>query len=92
MQVKNFGRSGRTKYTHLVDQDTSARDAPWAIRDDFSIQYLHNYKLIIIVIIFGLFLLYIIFEQGEKSTEDGRSARRIRKTSTQKAKRNVNCH
>jgi microfibrillar-associated protein 1 len=23
MQVKDFGRSGRTKYTHLVDQDTS---------------------------------------------------------------------
>jgi len=30
MQVKNFGRSGRTKYTHLVDQDTSQSDAPWA--------------------------------------------------------------
>ena len=30
MQVKNFGRSGRTKYTHLVDQDTSQPDAPWA--------------------------------------------------------------
>ncbi|EFX70601.1 hypothetical protein DAPPUDRAFT_61045 [Daphnia pulex] len=30
MQVKNFGRSGRTKYTHLVDQDTSQADAPWA--------------------------------------------------------------
>merc|ERR1711992_189197 len=30
MQVKNFGRSGRTKYTHLVDQDTTDFDAAWA--------------------------------------------------------------
>jgi len=30
MQVKNFGRSGRTKYTHLVDQDTTNWDSPWA--------------------------------------------------------------
>merc|ERR1719516_177169 len=30
MQVKNFGRSGRTKYTHLVDQDTTQFDAAWA--------------------------------------------------------------
>ncbi|XP_066944285.1 microfibrillar-associated protein 1 [Macrobrachium rosenbergii] len=30
MQVKNFGRSGRTKYTHLVDQDTTSFDSPWA--------------------------------------------------------------
>uniref|UniRef100_A0A2P2I457 Microfibrillar-associated protein 1-like n=1 Tax=Hirondellea gigas TaxID=1518452 RepID=A0A2P2I457_9CRUS len=30
MQVKNFGRSGRTKYTHLVDQDTTTFDSPWA--------------------------------------------------------------
>jgi len=29
MQVKNFGRSGRTKYTHLVDQDTTDYDASW---------------------------------------------------------------
>ncbi|XP_047124482.1 microfibrillar-associated protein 1 isoform X1 [Hydra vulgaris] len=29
MQVKNFGRSGRTKYTHLVDQDTAQADSPW---------------------------------------------------------------
>lgn len=28
-QVKNFGRSGRTKYTHLVDQDTTSFDSPW---------------------------------------------------------------
>ena len=30
MQVKNFGRSGRTKYTHLLDQDTTSADSPWA--------------------------------------------------------------
>jgi microfibrillar-associated protein 1 len=30
MQVKNFGRSGRTKYTHLVDQDTTQFDSPWS--------------------------------------------------------------
>ena len=29
MQVKNFGLAGRTKYTHLVDQDTSVFDSPW---------------------------------------------------------------
>ena len=28
-QVKNFGRSGRTKYTHLVDQDTTVFDSAW---------------------------------------------------------------
>jgi len=30
MQVKNFGRSGRTKYTHLLDQDTTDQDSAWA--------------------------------------------------------------
>lgn len=30
MQVKNFGLAGRTKYTHLVDQDTSSKGSPWA--------------------------------------------------------------
>lgn len=29
MQVKNFGRSGRTKYTHLLDQDTTETESPW---------------------------------------------------------------
>lgn len=29
MQVKNFGRCGRTKYTHLIDQDTTKFDSPW---------------------------------------------------------------
>jgi len=33
MQVKNFGRSGRTKYTHLVDQDTTGRENPWFMAD-----------------------------------------------------------
>lgn len=27
--MKNFGRSGRTKYTHLVDQDTTSFDSAW---------------------------------------------------------------
>ena len=31
MQVKNFGRSGRTKYTHLVDQDTTEFSSAWGV-------------------------------------------------------------
>jgi len=43
MQVKNFGRSGRTKYTHLVDQDTTDWKAGWATNDSLSAKY--NQKL-----------------------------------------------
>ena len=36
MQVKHFGMSGRTKYTHLLDQDTTRlTDNPWANADKF---------------------------------------------------------
>ncbi|KAF1795303.1 Micro-fibrillar-associated protein 1, C-terminal [Phytophthora cactorum] len=39
MQVKNFGRAGRTKYTHLADQDTSSRDSLWARNDGIREKY-----------------------------------------------------
>ncbi len=36
MQVKNFGMAGRTKYTHLADQDTSkVDDNPWGQPEKF---------------------------------------------------------
>jgi microfibrillar-associated protein 1 len=35
MQVKNFGMAGRTKYTHLLDQDTSRKDDPWTNQEKF---------------------------------------------------------
>lgn len=39
MQVKNFGRSGRTKYTHLVDQDTTQFDSPWSNENQQNIKF-----------------------------------------------------
>ncbi|GLG98450.1 Microfibrillar-associated protein 1 [Gryllus bimaculatus] len=41
MQVKNFGRSGRTKYTHLVDQDTTQFDSPWVSETAQNLKF-HN--------------------------------------------------
>lgn len=42
MQVKNFGRSGRTKYTHLVDQDTTQLDSPWASDTAQNLKFYNN--------------------------------------------------
>ena len=39
MQVKNFGRSGRTKYTHLLDQDTTKEDSPWAADTNMALKF-----------------------------------------------------
>ena len=38
-QVKNFGRSGRTKYTHLVDQDTTSFESPWVADTAMNIKF-----------------------------------------------------
>ncbi|XP_054271100.1 microfibrillar-associated protein 1 [Macrosteles quadrilineatus] len=42
MQVKNFGRSGRTKYTHLVDQDTTQFDSPWVSETAQNLKFHNN--------------------------------------------------
>ena len=43
MQVKNFGRSGRTKYTHLVDQDTTQFDAAWSQESAQNVKFQLNH-------------------------------------------------
>lgn len=42
MQVKNFGRSGRTKYTHLVEQDTTQFDSPWVSETSQNVKFHNN--------------------------------------------------
>eukprot|EP00163_Fabomonas_tropica_P015003 TRINITY_DN2733_c0_g1_i1.p1 TRINITY_DN2733_c0_g1~~TRINITY_DN2733_c0_g1_i1.p1 ORF type:complete len:427 (+),score=106.00 TRINITY_DN2733_c0_g1_i1:414-1694(+) len=46
MQVRNFGLAGRTKYTHLKDQDTTQRDDAWneARREQSSLSRLNYDK------------------------------------------------
>ncbi|KAG2633945.1 microfibrillar-associated protein 1-like [Panicum virgatum] len=39
MQVKHFGRSGRTKWTHLVNEDTTDWNAPWATNGPLRAKY-----------------------------------------------------
>eukprot|EP00246_Nothoceros_aenigmaticus_P016571 TRINITY_DN7638_c0_g1_i2.p1 TRINITY_DN7638_c0_g1~~TRINITY_DN7638_c0_g1_i2.p1 ORF type:complete len:438 (+),score=157.09 TRINITY_DN7638_c0_g1_i2:170-1483(+) len=39
MQVKHFGRSGRTKWTHLVAEDTTEWDNPWTYNDPLRAKY-----------------------------------------------------
>ena len=43
LQVKNFGRSGRTKYTHLVDQDTTKFEAAWVTDTAMNLKF-HSSK------------------------------------------------
>ncbi|WAR02919.1 MFAP1-like protein [Mya arenaria] len=42
-RVKNFGRSGRTKYTHLVDQDTTSFESPWVSETAMNVKF-HSQK------------------------------------------------
>ncbi len=44
MQVKNFGRSGRTKYTHLVDQDTTEFDSAWSQETTQNLKFQLNHS------------------------------------------------
>ncbi|CAI7803626.1 unnamed protein product, partial [Closterium sp. NIES-53] len=37
--VKHFGRSGRSKWTHLVNEDTTQQDSPWAYNDALRARY-----------------------------------------------------
>ncbi|XP_010525001.1 PREDICTED: microfibrillar-associated protein 1-like [Tarenaya hassleriana] len=39
MQVKHFGRSGRTKWTHLVNEDTTDWNSPWTSNDPLRDKY-----------------------------------------------------
>ncbi|XP_073123401.1 uncharacterized protein [Henckelia pumila] len=39
MQVKHFGRSGRTKWTHLVNEDTTDWNNPWTYNDALRTKY-----------------------------------------------------
>ncbi|CAA0836666.1 microfibrillar-associated protein-related [Striga hermonthica] len=39
MQVKHFGRSGRTKWTHLVNEDTTDWNTPWTYNDPLRDKY-----------------------------------------------------
>ncbi|XP_058112975.1 uncharacterized protein LOC131256003 [Magnolia sinica] len=44
MQVKHFGRSGRTKWTHLVNEDTTDWNNPWTYNDPLRAKY--NAKMV----------------------------------------------